>query len=322
MKGVDTDNTSVYSNHQIPLEVSLEIANYRPPMSGPHWAAIEEVVRASVLHYGPEELHKARRHLRSASKFALWVWQRGSIPLEPAEMFTYQNIERFMQEGASMTGRLPLAASTRHHIRSQLEHISTSYSGDLDRRRDYSFKRGTLVPYTRRESAEFSSWAAMQPTPLRFVNAHALLGLAEGAGLHVLEIAACRVGDISLDAFGAVVAIRGSKARAVPVDEASVSTLQVALEDRNPDDYVYQGNRNRKTPGTLVSNADWTGSERPQAQRLRATWIIERLNANVPVKLVLEMAGIGDPSGLKAYLPFVTTPDKSEWRRLVSRTAQ
>jgi hypothetical protein len=227
-----------------------------------------------------------------------------------------------MTHGISPFGRTPLAASTRYQIRKQLLHIANSYSASSEHRRDKSFVRVPNGPYTHRQIAEFSSWAAMQPTPIRHSNAHALLGLAEGAGLTVSEIANCLVRDVSIDGLGAVVSARGPKPRMVPIDESIVSTLLVALKGRSPDDFVYQGNRDRKTPGTLVSNADWTGPERPTATRLRTTWIVERLNANVPLKLILSMAGMADRSSLSEYLPFVSLPDESQWRHLVSRRAR
>jgi hypothetical protein len=307
MKGVDSDITGVYSNYQLSREVSLEIATFKPLMAGPHWAAIEKVVREAVTHFGPDDVNQAHRHLSSASKFALWIWKVDAA------------VERFMSDGISPPGRTPLAPSTRNQIRKQLLHLTNSYSANSEHRREKTFARVPHGPYSGRQLAEFSSWAAMQPTPLRYSNAHALLGLAEGAGLTASEIANCLVRDVSVDALGAVVTIRGPKRRTVPVDESNVSTLLVAVEGRSPDDFVYQGNRNRQTPTTLVSGADWTGPERPTATRLRTTWIVERLNANAPPKLVLAMAGLANKSALSEYLPFVSLPDESQWRHLLSR---
>lgn len=322
MRGIDSDTTGVYSNYQLSREVSLEIATFRPVMAGPHWAAIESVVREAVTHYGPHDVNQAHRHLSSASKFALWIWKVGSVPLEPDVMFTDGAVERFMSEGVSPPGRTPFAPTTRNQIRKQLLHLANSYSVNSEYRRKKTFARVPRGPYSDRQLAEFSSWAAMQPTPIRYSNAHALLGLAEGAGLTASEIANCLVSDVSVDSLGAVVTIRGPKLRTVHIDESNVSTLLVALEDRRQGDFVYEGNRNRQTPATLVSGADWTGPERPTATRLRTTWIVERLNANVPPKLVLAMAGLADKSALSEYLPFISLPEESEWRRLVSRRSR
>jgi len=54
------------------------------------------------------------------------------------------------------------------------------------------------------------------------------------------------------------------------------------------------------------------GAERPSAQRLRVTWMVDHLNRGVLVQVLLAAAGLSAADSLKRLLPYMNQPPLSE----------
>jgi integrase len=131
------------------------------------------------------------------------------------------------------------------------------------------------------------------------------VSLGLGAGLSTNEITALHTADI--DTENSTVTVRGRRARTVTIEPAHAAILAPAISDRKPDTYAFCPNRTGAGKN-LITNFVARGHAaglRPNTQRMRATWIVERMRDGTSLVELMEAAGVTTLDALGRYVRFV-----------------
>ena len=155
--------------------------------------------------------------------------------------------------------------------------------------------------------ANLLRWSKEQ-SKLRIPNARVLFALGLGAGLSAIEIAGVCASHVSIANGEGVVAVSGERPRQLSLSSPWAALLRTGLTSRKPDDWAFCPIR--KGAGTnLVSNfvARAPSIEiKPNTQRMRATWIVERLSTGHPAIELMRDAGVQSLEALTRYVQFVS----------------
>lgn len=291
------------------------LADYSPVLDARVWAAIADFTLASVadtvdvLPYDTADLNSA------ATRLVSWCWESAGLPLERHIVFHRDTIARFISVGCP-----ELKAASRGNLRSQLLRMSEVLAQPAPRRLEALPPSDPSAPYSADELVSLRSWASGQSTAARRANAGVLLALGAGAGLSASEIGELRVADIQVDELGVLVNVAGSRARSVPVLREWEDALIERAASIDPRKYAFRENHTTFYPN-LVSNFVDRGHPtrlRLTTQRLRATWIVYHLEAGTPVVALMEAAGVWSLEAFTRYAPFVTHPEPTVIRSVLS----
>ena len=183
------------------------IALWRPSSVSPEAAAFARDVIGQVA---PEGRERAKNLLRAAGKLADYAVPLGLEPV-PGVLLHPPAAERFTRcaPGLSGAARRTLRTNLRFIGRRVVPHL---YPADAPLPRDRARQ-----PYPAAEVAGFLALAAAQPTAERRARAAGLACLSAGAGLIRGGLRSTRGSDVAQRSGGVVVAVRGARARAVPV---------------------------------------------------------------------------------------------------------
>jgi len=133
------------------------------------------------------------------------------------------------------------------------------------------------APYSPAEIAGYLTLAGAQPTPARRMRAAGLVCLGAGAGLIRSDLRDVRGTDVIARSGGLVVAVRGPRARVVPVLARYHARLRAAARSAGTGlvcGGADHGRRNITSP--LITALDGGGGlPRLDTSRLRATWLAE-----------------------------------------------
>ena len=232
----------------------------------PQAAAFARDVIAAVAPGGQE---RAKNLLWAAGKLADYAASLG-LALEPGVVFHPSVIERFARApGLSGVARRTLRTNQRFIARQVVPQL---HPVDVPLPRERA-----KAPYTAAEIGGFLALADSQPTKERRVRAVGLVCLGAGAGLIRADLRDVRGTDVTARSGGLVVAVRGRRARTVPVLSryharllAGARFAGTALICGGAD----PGRRNITNP--LITALDGgTGLPRLDTSRLRATWLAE-----------------------------------------------
>ncbi len=246
-------------------ESAAYIGRWRPSPVSPRAAAFARDVIAAVAPGGQE---RAKNLLWAAGRLADYAASLG-LDLEPGVVFHPSVIERFARcaPGLSGVARRTLRTNQRFIARRVVPQL---YPADVPLPRERA-----KAPYSPAEIDGFLALADAQPTAERRMRAAGLVCLGAGAGLIRADLRDVRGKDVVARSGGLVVAVRGRRARTVPVLSryharllASARFAGNALICGGAD----PGRRNITNP--LITALDGgTGLPRLDTSRLRATWL-------------------------------------------------
>jgi integrase len=241
------------------------LRRWRPSSVSPQAAAFARDVITAVAPGGQE---RAKNLLWAAGRLADYAASLG-LDLEPGVVFHPSVIERFARcaPGLSGVARRTLRTSQRFIARRVVPQL---YPADVPLPRERA-----KAPYSPAEIDGFLALADAQPTAERRMRAAGLVCLGAGAGLIRADLRDVRGKDVVARSGGLVVAVRGRRARTVPVLSryharllASARFAGNALICGGAD----PGRRNITNP--LITALDGgTGLPRLDTSRLRATWL-------------------------------------------------
>jgi hypothetical protein len=248
-------------------DVAAYIGRWRPSSVSPRAA---EFARQAVAAVSPGGQERAENLLWAAGRLADYAASAG-LDLEPGVVFHPSVIERFARcaPGLSGVARRTLRTNQRFIARRVVPQL---YPADVPLPRERS-----KMPYSSAEIAGFLALAGAQPTAERRMRAAGLVCLGAGAGLIRADLRDVRGTDVIARSGGLVVAVRGRRARTVPVLPRYHARLRAAgrfagsaliCGGADP------GRRNITNP--LITALDGgTGLPRLDTSRLRATWLAE-----------------------------------------------
>ncbi len=246
-------------------EVAAYIGRWEPWSVSPQAAAFARQVIAGTEPAGRE---RAKNLLWAAGKLAGYAASLG-LDLVPEAVFHPSVIERFARcaPGLSPVARRTLRTNLRFIGRRVVPQF---YPADLPLPRERAKK-----PYSPAQIAGYLALADAQPTRERRMRAAGLVCLGAGAGLIRGDLRDARGTDVARRSGGVVAAVRGTRARTVPVLDryharllaaAALAGTGLICGGADP------GRRNITNP--LVAALDGgNGLPRLDTSRLRATWL-------------------------------------------------
>ena len=278
------------------------------------WERIEAFVKDAVRDVPNIDAAKASRYVSILTRHVQWTWQTCGYPLERAYVFAPAVIgESIEQTCAGMTD------ASKRTFRSNLRAMADALT---DRGQQKSFlppipRTKASAPYTAPEVARLRTWASSLSTQHRRVSMTTVLGLGLGAGLKSSEIAALEAGDVVVDEYGVLLAVRGEAPREVPMlTEWSELIAALAGATMRRDQKLVLPRRqsafNRHALNNLI--AQCAPPVPLTTHRMRATWIVGHLAAGIPATTLARAAGLASTDALRLYLPFIPELDQREYR--------
>lgn len=253
----------------------------------------------AVTDVGPHLSYPSSELLLATTNLAHWAAHAG-ISLERELVFSEETINAFVRDG--MTGR---SDASRGNVRAQLRRMREVFTETRAVPERLTASK-PVEPYTDKDIRRFSDWAKRQKTPDFRRDARTILGAGLGAGLSAGEIGELRGGDVLHDEAGVQLVVRGARQRVVQVLRSQEDRLLTATQEIKPSQYLVRPGR-ETNPTNLITNIVDRGlaSELgPNSQRMRATWLVQHLNAGTPIGVLKEAAGLADLKALTRYLPF------------------
>jgi hypothetical protein len=246
-------------------ETAAYIGRWRPSSVSPPAAAFARGVIGQVAPQGKE---RAKNLLWAAGKLADFGIGLG-LDAVPEVLLHPSVAERFTRcaPGLSGVARRTLRTNLRFIGRRAVPHL---YPADLPLPRERSKQ-----PYSPAEIAGFLALADAQPAAKRRMRAAGLICLGAGAGLIRADLRAVHGTDVICRSGGVLVAVRGTRPRAVPVLARYHDRLLAAARFAGAGlvtGGTDPGRRNITTPLTR-SLSGGTGLPRVDTSRLRATWL-------------------------------------------------
>jgi len=243
------------------------ITRWRPSSLSPQAAAFARDVIAQVA---PEEKERAKNLLWAAGKLADFGIGLG-LDAVPEVLLHPSVAERFTRcaPGLSGVARRTLRTNLRFLGRRVVPQL---YPADMPLPREHA-----KDPYSPAEIAGYLTLADAQPTLSRRMRASGLICLGAGAGLIRADLRGVHGTDVTCRSGGVIVAVRGTRPRAVPVLSRYHDRLLAAARFAGTAPVcggADPGRRNVTTPLTR-SLSGGTGLPRLDTSRLRATWLSE-----------------------------------------------
>jgi hypothetical protein len=171
------------------------------------------------------------------------------------------------------------------------------------------------APYSPADLEELRAWAYCQRNAHLQASAQVLLALGLGAGLPTRELARVRSVDVDTDA-GRLLVNDGEYPRSVRVQPEWLDDLrEVIAAATDPQATLFRPaarfhknivtNFVRRTNGTSLA---------PTTQRMRATWLVDRLTTGIPMQDLLFEAGLSSMDALVRYERFLPAHSLESWR--------
>jgi integrase len=277
--------------------------NYTPSsIRARAWKNVGPFVFEAVSRCSGKTAYSDSDLYQSVSRLAAWVRASSKAPLTDA-MFSPATIEAFIADG------LPTySAASRGNRRSILLRVSEEILGEKAARiRLVSLPSSNpSAPYTPAEVARLRRWADRSAAARRS-QAQVLVALALGFGLSTREITELRRGDIAEDGDTVVVHVTSGRDRLVKVAGEWGSRLLESVTDLGDEDWVFCPKR-RGGGKNMITNfvaGDSRAGLKPNAQRMRATWIVDRLEAGAPAIQLMRDSGVQSMEALNRFARFV-----------------
>jgi integrase len=248
-------------------DVAAYIGRWEPSSVPPQAAAFARDVIGQVA---PEGRERAKNLLWAAGKLADYAASLG-LDLVPEVVLHPSVAERFTRCAPGLSG------VSRRTLRTNLRFIGRRavpqlYPQDLPLPRERSKE-----PYSAAQIGGYLALADAQPTAGRRMRAAGLVCLGAGAGLIRGDLRGARGIDVACRSGGVVVAVRGTRARTVPVLARYHGPLLAAARFAGTGlvcGGTDPGRRNLTNP--LITALDGgSGLPRLDTSRLRATWLAD-----------------------------------------------
>lgn len=276
---------------------------FRPQLPKQEWQAIESYVLDAVARAEPLVPYTERQLLTPVARLVHFA-HISHIPIEDSAVFSPRTLERFVHHNLATYNR-----ASRNTIRARLRRVSEALLGARATAHFRSLgKAEASRPYTPAEISLLRSWARSMRTPELTSSAGALLALGFGAGLTGSEIISQRLEAIDLERN--LVIVTGNNARSVHLHD---NVWQELARERSNllggAGWAFRSNQ-RGTNINLIT--DFVSHTTPQVplltRRMRATWLVQHLNAGTPLRTLLRIAGLQSAEALDRVLPFAEDP--------------
>ncbi|MET0887895.1 MAG: hypothetical protein ABWX92_15770 [Mycetocola sp.] len=288
---------------------------YAPELDSETWEEIRGFVTETVATVSPLVSYPIDVLLHTVTHHVAWAHSLAGYPLEVEAMFRRDVI------GVSVAMIPTRSPSTMGRHRSILLRVGEA-TGVIDVPVSLPplSPAEPTEPYSEADISQLRSWAYLQGDDDYRQSAQALLALGLGAGLPTRDI--CRVRAIDVDTVAGVVTIRdGDLPRSIRVDDLWRNDLAEVVDcvDSPTLALFRPGVAFHKNIVLTFLQRSMGSGLKPSTQRMRSTWLVNRLNYGYPMGELLYEAGLTSMRALVRYQRFVPPrsfsvgPGKSEW---------
>ena len=300
--------------------IAESIADFRPyRFSDGDWGLVEAVTRTLLRAYDPPSATWVQTQAGVIARFCRWVatrperLNRGEV-LRVEETLVPGLVELYL---AGPLAEFPDSsrATARSLVRRATRNLSPLPSGRVA-------YQPVQPPYSPAQCAAFLRLARLQPTVATRRGLSSLVALGLGAGLspqEQREVSDERIHDVELDGDRVlIVDVLGPRARRVVVRAPYDDLLREAVALHRE-----QGRRaNQPLYGTKVDRRNATGTITGSARtafgvgveidaaRLRSTWLVALMSADVPLGVLLKVSGLRSARTLVDLLPYCPEPSE------------
>lgn len=246
--------------------MSTLIAAWRPATLS---VAASVFAREAVTGAAPGTPARAKALLFAAGRLGVFAEGAG-LELSPEVLLEEAVIERFIACGSQ-----GFSPATRRTLRTNLRALSRALERYPEPRPAALPREHAKAPYTPGEIEGYLRLAGAQSTRARRMRASAVICLGAGAGIVAGELRHLRGSDVLERSGGVLVAVKGARARTVPVISGFQEPLLAAASfagERLICGGREAGRRNVSDALCRALSAD-PGLPRLQAGRLRSTWL-------------------------------------------------
>lgn len=274
--------------------------DYRPNLPEEDWQRVSSFAMGVVHDVLPHVPYSPAAVTNAVAHHVDWCVNVAGFPMERRALFRREVV-------AYAVDLIPTSSpSTRGRQRALLlrvgEHLGTVES--LPPLTPLS-AASPSQPYTAAEVDDLCGWAEYQNTSARRASARALISLGLGAGLPARDLCSVRATDV--EDSGKRVRVGGAHPRSIPVGPTWAPLLdEAASEASNPSATLFRpGTRWHANCVTVFVDRSSGIAVRPTTQRMRATWIVERLTLGTPMHTLLHAAGVQSMDALVRYEKFL-----------------
>lgn len=302
-----------------PGEEVLRVVQTYAPLSrraSQAWGYTRPLVERVVLISTQSQTNLAK-YLSHLADFAAWAYAEG-IPLTERHLLDFDTIERYVATG--MGDHRDSTRATRRAILRRIARRCNPAGAEVPIPIAY---RRIRPPYTESEVDGFLALASAQSTPSRRRSLAAILHLGLGCGLASHDLAWVGGADVHRRPDGSVTVTvtGGTRPRTVTALRRHEDPLE-ALGDADGDRLLIGGQtrgRRNVTRGPLDDVVGGDDLPRLETARLRSTWLLTHLQANTPLPVLMQAAGLTTVRPLEDLLPLC--PNDSEYAHAALRGA-
>lgn len=275
---------------------------YAPQLDNETWNQIRGFVTDTVEKASPAVSYPKHVLFHTITHHVAWAHRVAGYPLEVETMFRRDVI------GVSVAMIPTRSPSTMGRHRSILLRVGEAVGViEVPAPLPYLSPADATEPYSEADISELQSWAYLQGDDGYLHSAQALLTLGLGAGLPTRDLCMVRATDV--DPVAGIVTIRGGKfPRSIRVEERWRNDLAEVIVScaESPTLALFRPGVAFHKNIVLTFLQRSTGTElKPSTQRMRSTWLVNRLNHGYPMGELLHEAGLTSMRALVRYQQFV-----------------
>lgn len=275
---------------------------YRPLLPEADWLAIREFVTRIVAGVAGRVAYERDALLHAVTYHADWTHRMAGLDLDEHVLFRRDVI------GSAVAAMPTTSPSTMGRYRSLLLRIGEALGVIAVAAPLPPLPAAApSAPYSAREVDQLREWAYLQGDPGYRRSAQALLVLGLGAGLPTRDLAQVRRVDIHEEV---VTVAGGAFPRRVHVDRPWIDDLvEVAADSPDPSATLFRPHVafHKNTVLTFLDRST-SGGLLPSTQRMRVTWLVQRLTVGMPMHELLYQAGLTSMDALVRYQRFFPPP--------------
>ena len=300
---------------QVRHDVAEWLASYQPQgIPTAEWAdaGLRAFVTEQIIRLDPPGVPRAKKCALQLAKLARWCHRHG-MDLDVEQVLHPDTVERYCEVALANDPH-------RGDYRSMLRSIGPVLTKKAPwQPPPVAMKsRKVAAPYDAETVAGFVHDMTRQSTPRRRQSFTAMVALGLGAGLDGRWLHLVYGSDVDQIDGTTMVEVPDPAPRVVPVRDAWAATVR-ELAEQADDGLLFGGERPRKNlVNRRASDFDLSqDTPKPNAARLRSTWLVAHLAAGTRLPELVEAAGLQGITTLSDLLPAVERLDPGQARALL-----
>lgn len=272
------------------------------------WEAVKATFLEAMGRSGIKGEQSLKNHRSVVAGFLGWLYElHESIELSSA--FQFEKIDRY--HAAALAG---MDANTRNDYRSRLRNLAKNVNPGIEAPVGASAGHQAVRPgYTLAEEGAIKRVTLRQRQAEVRRRSCIAVGLAAGGGLDAIDIRhQIASGIVDRGDDGILVHVGGPRPRTVVIRREYEELVRTGMAGLRKNELVLRNHgKNTTNPvGLALDRMEINGDcPRIDVARLRSTWLTWLLNQQVPLRIVMQVAGLKSARTLGDLLPFLASDD-------------